>query len=211
MARLFTLLVSLSTACATGGALPPDPQQIEEMEVKAEKLNAGDVVEIKVFREPDLAGIYRVGRDGTIDFPLIGKVAMRDKHPDVVAGEIRGRLADGFLRSPQVTVFVREQKSQKIHVLGEVSKAGSFPYEPGMTVIQATTTAAETPRTGTRMPGSVLTHDIRAALRFVARGSAVLRGLSGARFEIASDQFAELGGRGEIEVLGRDEVFESAA
>ena len=59
----------------------------------------------------------------------------------MVATESRGRLADGFLRNPQVTVFVREQKSQKVHVLGQVTKSGSFAYEAGMTVIQAITTA----------------------------------------------------------------------
>src|SRR5262245_15440020 len=127
------VILALATACSTTGAQAPDREQIEELEAKAERLSAGDVVEIKVFREPDLAGVYRVGRDGTIDFPLIGKVAIKNKHPDSVASDIRDRLADGFLRSPQVTVFVREQKSQKIHVLGEVNKAGSFAYEPGMT------------------------------------------------------------------------------
>src|SRR5262245_13252531 len=123
------LPLCLTLACTTTSTLPPDRGDIDALEENAERLNAGDVVEIKVFREPDLAGIYRVGRDGTIDFPLIGKVEIKQKHPDVVASEIRGRLADGFLRNPQVTVFVREQRSQKIHVLGQVVKAGSFAYE----------------------------------------------------------------------------------
>jgi polysaccharide export outer membrane protein len=131
----------LAAACSTTGALPPNRAEIEELEAKAEHLNAGDVVEIKVFREPELAGVYRVGRDGTIDFPLIGKISIRDKHPDAVATDIRTRLADGYLQNPQVTVFVREQKSQKVHVLGEVTKSGSFAYEAGMTVIQAITAA----------------------------------------------------------------------
>src|SRR5687767_6675432 len=101
--------LALTTACATTAAARPDPAEMEQIEDRAERLNAGDVVEIKVFREPDLAGVYRVARDGTIDFPLIGKVVMREKHPDSVAQEIGARLADGYLHHPQVTVFVREQ------------------------------------------------------------------------------------------------------
>jgi protein involved in polysaccharide export with SLBB domain len=140
MARALAALLAIS-ACTTTGPAPPNREEIAAIEEKAERLNAGDIVEIKVFREPDLAGVYRVGRDGTIDFPLIGKVTIREKHPDTVAREIGTRLADGYLRNPQVSVFVRESKSQKIHVLGEVEKAGSFAYEPGMTVIQAITAA----------------------------------------------------------------------
>src|SRR5688500_13491033 len=113
MNRFFLGIIMLAQACSSGGVPPMDRAEIEALEAKAEKLNAGDVVEIKVFREPDLAGVYRVGRDGTIDFPLIGKISIRDKHPDLVAEHIRERLADGFLQNPQVTVFVREQKSQK--------------------------------------------------------------------------------------------------
>ena len=140
MARALAALLFIS-ACTTSGPAPPNREEMAAIEEKAERLNAGDIVEIKVFREPDLAGVYRVGRDGTIDFPLIGKVTIREKHPDTVAREIGTRLADGYLRNPQVSVFVRESKSQKIHVLGEVEKAGSFAYEPGMTVIQAITAA----------------------------------------------------------------------
>jgi polysaccharide export outer membrane protein len=131
----------LAAACSTTDLPPPDVEQIRELERRADKLNTGDVIEIKVFREPDLAGVYRVGVDGSIDFPLIGGVSVRDKSSDVIATEIRDRLADGYLKDPQVTVFVREHKSQKIHVLGWVQKPGSFGYEPGMTVIQAITAA----------------------------------------------------------------------
>lgn len=105
------------------------------------ELGEGDVVEIKVFREPDFAGIYRISEKGSINFPLIGSVVVIGHTASSVAEEIRTRLADGYLTQPQVTVFVRETKSQKVHVLGEVNKPGTFVYEAGMTVIQAVTNA----------------------------------------------------------------------
>jgi protein involved in polysaccharide export with SLBB domain len=103
-------------------------------------LGEGDVIEVKVFREPDLGGVYQVTREG-LEFPLIGQVAVMGKEAFEVGEEIRKRLADGFLKQPQVTVLIKEHNSRKIHVLGQVSKPGSFIFESGMSVIQAVTNA----------------------------------------------------------------------
>ncbi|MBK6687084.1 MAG: polysaccharide biosynthesis/export family protein [Deltaproteobacteria bacterium] len=130
-------LWALGIACATPSQ-PPD-QPIPEAGPMV--LGAGDVVEVRVFREPDLAGVYRIGGDGNIEFPLIGKVPAMGRPPDEVAADMRTRLASGYLVDPQVSVFLREQNSAKIHVLGQVNKAGTFPFESGMTVIQAITNA----------------------------------------------------------------------
>lgn len=135
---LFALACALS-ACASSprtpqGSLPP----IEE---GAEALGNGDLIEIKVFREPDLDGVFRVGAEGAIDFPLIGRVSVRGKLPEEVAEAIRTRLAGDYLKDPQVTVLVREQKSRKVLVLGRVAKPGTLPFRAGMTVIEAITSA----------------------------------------------------------------------
>lgn len=119
---------------------PPPPAPAAERD-RTFKLGDGDVVDIKVFGEPDLAGVYRVNATGQIDFPLIGAIGLVGRDPSAIGREIRDRLADGFLKNPQVTVFVREYNSQKVHVLGQVSKPGSFPYTPGLSIIQAITNA----------------------------------------------------------------------
>ena len=54
---------------------------------------------------------------------------------------ITDRLRDGYLRSPQVSVFVKEFNSKKVFVLGEVNKPGTFRYESQMTIVQAVTLA----------------------------------------------------------------------
>lgn len=135
------LALALLAACASN---TPPPEEIARARAEATPpaaLGAGDVIEIRVYREPDLDGVYRVNDAGDLVFPLIGKIALKGKNAEQVAGEIRDRLADGFLKDPQVTVFVREHNSQKIHVLGQVNKPGTFVYEPAMTVIQAITNA----------------------------------------------------------------------
>lgn len=136
------LLLSVAAcACTTTPAVsPPPPTDPGELEASL-VLGAGDVIEVKVYREPELDGVYRVNSAGALEFPLIGKVTLKGKNADDVAGEIRGRLADGYLKDPQVTVFVREYNSKKVHVLGQVVRAGTFAYEPHMTIIQAITNA----------------------------------------------------------------------
>ena len=131
--------VALLGGCQTPGQAPP--VVVPDAPLAANVVGTGDVVEIRVFREKDLDGTYRVGNDGSIEYPLIGTVVLKGKRPETISEEIRERLADGFLVDPQVTVFVSERKSQKVHVLGQVNKAGSFSYESGMTIVQAITNA----------------------------------------------------------------------
>lgn len=122
-------------------AAPAPPVRPAKVPTVAYALGPGDVVEIKVFREPDLAGVYRISDGGRLDFPLIGEVVVAGRRPEQIEEELRTRLGDGYLVDPQVTVFVKERNSQKVHVLGQVKKPGSFPFEGGMTIIQAITNA----------------------------------------------------------------------
>ncbi|MFO0725572.1 MAG: polysaccharide biosynthesis/export family protein [Myxococcota bacterium] len=146
MRLVFTLGLALlaGLGCASTRAAEEKDSAVPEVlppELQAAALGPGDIIEIKVFREPDLAGVYRVSPDGSLDFPLVGRIELLGKQADEVGEVIRARLADGYLRNPQVSVFIKEFNSQKIHVFGQVSKAGTFPYEPAMTIIQAITNA----------------------------------------------------------------------
>jgi protein involved in polysaccharide export with SLBB domain len=101
----------------------------------------GDLFDVRVFHEPDLTGTYQVGNDGSIAFPLIGRVVVANKLPSEVEAEIQSRLADGFLRAPQVSVLPKEYRSKKISVVGQVKQPGTFPYSEGMTVVEAVSKA----------------------------------------------------------------------
>jgi protein involved in polysaccharide export with SLBB domain len=142
------LLALLAVACRAPGASgrPSALAASEVLEaagapVEANTLGAGDLLEVRVFQEPDLSGVFRVGSEGTIDFPLCGKVTITGTTSSSAADALRTCLGNGYLRRPQVTVLVREYNSQKIFVFGEVQKPGTFAYEPNMSVIQAITLA----------------------------------------------------------------------
>ncbi len=99
-------------------------------------LGVGDTFEVRVFGEADLTGVYRVGGEGTITFPLAGQIKVEGLEPQTAAKRIAERLADGILRNPQVTVLVKEQTSKKLVVMGQVSKPGTYSYAPNMTIIE---------------------------------------------------------------------------
>ena len=104
----------------------------------ASALGPGDVFEVRVFQEADVSGIHRVGPDGTIEFPLCGKVTVGGLTAAAAAEAIAGCLRSGhFYKNPQVSVFLKELNSRKVFVFGEVQKPGTFPHEDGMSVVQA--------------------------------------------------------------------------
>jgi polysaccharide export outer membrane protein len=104
-------------------------------------LGVGDSFEVRVFGEPDLSGLYKVGSEGNINFPLIGVVHVEGLDAQGASKLIADKLRQGILRDPQVTVLVKEQTSKKIYVLGQVGHPGTFTYTPSMSVVEAITVA----------------------------------------------------------------------
>jgi protein involved in polysaccharide export with SLBB domain len=101
-------------------------------------LGAGDVIEVRVVGEDELAGTHRVSDDGTIYFPYIGRVEIAGRDEAATAELLATRLRDdGFLRAPQVTVFIRDATSQQVTVMGAVDNPGNFALAPGLTIVRA--------------------------------------------------------------------------
>ena len=133
-------LPALLVSCAHL-APPPQPDPAPVTVPIASTLGPGDVFEVRVYQEPDLSGIYQVGPEGDITFPLCQRVSVNGLTPNDAAERIRACLKNGFLRDPQLALVVREYNSKKVFVFGEVQKPGTFPYEDSMSVVQAVTLA----------------------------------------------------------------------
>lgn len=95
-------------------------------------LDSGDRLRIFVYGQPNLSRLYVVDHDGRIAVPLIGEISARGKTTRELQGTIRARLGAEFVKDPQVTVDV--QQNRPFFILGEVKNAGQFPYVSGMTV-----------------------------------------------------------------------------
>ena len=93
-------------------------------------LGAGDVIRIQVFQNRDLEVEARISEGGVISFPLVGVIRVAGQSPSAIEQLIAKRLKDGnFLQNPQVTVNVREFRSQQVAVLGNVTRPGRYPLE----------------------------------------------------------------------------------
>jgi polysaccharide export outer membrane protein len=135
----FALVAAALSGCADK-AIAPYPVS-EPPAAMDSAFGPGDLFDIRVFNEADLTGTYQVGNDGTIAFPLIGRVTVDGKLPSEVEAEIQTRLADGFLRNPQVSVLPKEYRSKKVSVVGQVKQPGTFQYQEGMSVVEAVSKA----------------------------------------------------------------------
>jgi protein involved in polysaccharide export with SLBB domain len=108
----------------------PRPPQVDAT------LGPGDVFDVRVFGEADLTGTYRIGTEGTIDYPLVGRIQVVNKLPGEIAEMLRVKLAT-YVHEPQVSVLVKEVNSKRVTVYGQVQKPGTFPYSNPMTISQA--------------------------------------------------------------------------
>ncbi|TPV92570.1 MAG: polysaccharide export protein [Myxococcales bacterium FL481] len=101
----------------------------------------GDLFEVRVFDEEQLSGTFQVQDDGTIQFPLLGRLEVAGRTQAQLAEAIRMGLAQGYLREPHVTVVVKERQNFEVSVLGQVNEPGSFPWVDRLTLVQAISTA----------------------------------------------------------------------
>jgi polysaccharide biosynthesis/export protein len=125
-----------------GPVLPADNKTVSLSTVKNSVYLVGpeDVLDIAVWKEPDVSRVVPVRPDGRISLPLIDDIQAAGFSPEQLAAAIAEKLRK-FVNEPQVTVIVTAVNSQRVFVVGEVLKAGPLPLFPGMTVLQALASA----------------------------------------------------------------------
>jgi len=108
-----------------------------------------DVLTITVFGEAELSGKFTVEQDGTFTYPQIGRIKAGGAMLRAVEQELKTKLADGYLKNPQVAVAIENYRSQRILVLGEVRAPGEYQLTGEMTLLSALARAgATTPAAG---------------------------------------------------------------
>lgn len=131
----------LVVACGCGPK--PDNSQVKlPAPVESTTVGAGDVFRLEIVGEKDLPDEYQVASDGTVDLPYIHRLEVAGREPQQIQALIRQRLIDAqIFTDPSVVVQVKEYNSKKVTVLGQVQKPGSFPYQAGLTLVQAVSLA----------------------------------------------------------------------
>lgn len=99
-------------------------------------IGSGDVLQVFVWKEPDLTREVTVRLDGRITVPLLGDVQASGQTPLLLSAEITKQLTK-FLAAPQVTVGISQANSTRFFVVGQVARPGEFPLTAGTTLVQA--------------------------------------------------------------------------
>ena len=133
-------MLAMSFGCTRGfsanSSAIPVPHESHD-----DRLDVDDMFDVRVYGEGELSGVYRVATDGTIDFPLAGRIPVKGLGVGEIQKEIVKRLKAGYLLNPQVTVMVTQWNSRKISVLGQVTRPGPISYFPNMTIVDAIASA----------------------------------------------------------------------
>jgi polysaccharide biosynthesis/export protein len=133
--KTLTLAMAIMTSaflssCAAPGAYKPELFAASAYEPYT--LAAGDRLRIIVFGQDALSNTYSVDGAGRIAMPLIGSVPVQGRSVPDVENEIAGRLRNGFVREPRVSVEV--EAFRPFFVLGEITNAGQYPFVEAMSV-----------------------------------------------------------------------------
>lgn len=138
-----TLLLIIDTAATAGAAAgvvaPPTTAVTPKAEPAAGPdyvIGPGDVVDVFVWRNPELSTTVPVRPDGKISSPLVAEVVAAGKTAVQLGHEIETILAT-YIRSPQVNVIVRSalSASSQIRVVGQAAAPKAIPYRDGITVL----------------------------------------------------------------------------
>lgn len=121
----------LGTGCAHRARTAPPAAEPEPYKIGRE-----DVLDISVWKDPELSRMMPVRPDGYVSLPIIGDVAAAGKTPTELAAEIKTKLTP-YVQEPRVTVSVREVNSARVYVTGEVAHPGAYPLRGRISVLQA--------------------------------------------------------------------------
>ncbi len=128
----FPFVLAVLLGLISAADRPPEAAQTEEYHV-----GPGDLLEVSVFGQPDLSGRFPVAPDGFLEFPLLGRLAVGGRLPREIKADLTKRLADGYLKSPQVSVSIAEYRSRRVFVTGEVTRPGSIALTGPLTMLEA--------------------------------------------------------------------------
>jgi polysaccharide export outer membrane protein len=110
---------------------------VAEASAPADRVGIDDTFDVRVYGEAELSGTFRVATDGTVDYPLAGRISIVGLRTGEIQQLLVARLKDRYLKDPQVVVTIKDRNSQKISVLGQVAKPGQVSYYPNMTIVDA--------------------------------------------------------------------------
>ena len=140
---LLLCLGARSGAAAPAANAPPATRATPPPESSAYTLQPGDVIDVSVWKEPDLQREVLIRPDGGLSFPLAGEITTTGMTVEAARAALTERLKR-YLPNPVVTVAVKTIGGNRIYVLGKVNHAGEFTFSSPVDVMQALSLAGGT-------------------------------------------------------------------
>lgn len=136
-ARLFPSLLLLGALVPAASAADEAPADAEAVAAsilvvpgaQTYEVGPGDVLSVRVFGQSEFNTDYVVDEDGHLDLPWVGAVAVAGLGVGRITQQVKAILAEGFLKSPQVTVQVKTYRAQPVQLLGAVKKPDTYFLE----------------------------------------------------------------------------------
>ena len=122
-----TALALLVAGCTSPTQVTPPPQ-VAEVEGDY-RLAPTDLLDFRIFQEPDFDAVIRVSGDGSAIFPMIGRVHVAGMTITQATETLRQRYMAGYLANPQVNLTVRTYAKKMFTMLGQVQRPGTYPIE----------------------------------------------------------------------------------
>jgi polysaccharide export outer membrane protein len=126
---------SQSAGGSVGQGLGTDAKSAGALAPLAPKLENGDKLRITVFNEQQLSGEFVVDAAGSIAFPLVGQIMVAGLDAREVEQKLSQSLSGRYLVNPKIGVEILSQRP--FYILGEVTRAGEYPYRSGLNVVGA--------------------------------------------------------------------------
>jgi polysaccharide export outer membrane protein len=126
----------LLAACATTPAYPPAPTSLANVDYNYH-IGPSDVVNVIVWRNPELSTSVPVRPDGKITTPLVDDLPALGRTPTELERDMEKALSK-YIRDPVVTVIVTNfvgPTSEQVRVIGEATKPQILPYRQGMSLL----------------------------------------------------------------------------
>lgn len=136
---LFSVLIFLNSCSSKGPELPLVSQ--DNATSGDYLLGPEDVIEVLVWKNPDISRVITIRPDGKISLPLIGDIKAAGLSPVALSQEIIEQLKTFYKEPAPVTVIVQQVNSYVIYMLGEVHKPGKYTVKSGTTFVEAITLA----------------------------------------------------------------------
>jgi polysaccharide export outer membrane protein len=127
-----------SGSTADAGASPSKKAAAQK---DAYTVGSTDILEISVFKVPELSKSVQVADTGTINMPLLGEVPAAGKTAQEIEQDLTRKLGAKYLKNPQVTVFVKDHNSQSVTIEGAVNKPGVVPIRGKLSLVQLVATS----------------------------------------------------------------------